>query len=1006
MPLRLELVKKRWPTFDLPILPFLAPRVFKPWPSRGHYGTQSTRKDAADVGGPYDQPPQSSHAKLQIVKVRTRTGTLTESVEESPGAVRRKESANSTRPRVLGEDALTLKAKANLAFEHQLKGPEKARPPRRSSTSKTATVRVVRANLEWEKNRPYYGLNKPLMMKLGRHLGKAEEALAENPKDIPVNIKTGKGWRRIKIPGNKPLIKHLELHHKSPKKVLVENPDVTVDMRPRTVSRGIALGNPMTFFRENEEVLKSAMQSLKLKMEEVAYPPRRKYQIAEARRKQQISKLAGAQIPKSNRPRPDGDFEQPKIVYWGSAKWISQNLNDDHGFVMLFGSWHTRFADITTGRRPLPSYFRGKRIGSTKIPPNVKGAELMRPEIIDMIENTTPLTFRQRWANLPHHRMGLYWMELMMLTLEHHPTKALSVLVSTYEKPYPPAYAVGESLDFLVAHFSLYPNDYPQGFLDDIAENVFHILVKNASVNRTQAPDKKLSLAQHTLWLLMCHFDGPNLKRLYEIMIQINHPMHENTLIHFSYRFAKDGQTDTAFEILQRLKGYPFNTLKIQSLCTVIICRTWRDPEAIYSETQMFEFMTSCGMTPNTFTYNVLMWNSVDAGDHKTAWQIHDMMEEADIETDQITYSILLNDAKRRMDAADIGAAMSLIRQKKLVDAFLVTDVLHAIFLLHEQKKYDRHPDPNEVQTTSLQRMLPVYLENFELDHLARIIPGLKENIAEVADSARVLQNRDLGKRLMVPHDGVLTVMITAYLSAIGNAESALHFYHHFRDLVYEGDPAVETLTRTTHVWDAILMTFGRFPELVNECAHLIGDMASPTEKPLGSSPAPLDALDSTSDLSTSSLSKQPPLPSHRTPKPSLYTWSILLKIFMDNKQPLAAEKVLSMMQERDITPSIITWNTLTHGYVNVQDTDMVADAVNRLEEADFQVDESTLNTLNKLHKRRRFLEVLEEKKKRRLVKGELDKMVEKDAGEEKGMTENVMGEEWLEEEFAEGEFR
>jgi hypothetical protein len=35
MPLRPGTVTQRWSIVDLPILPFLAPRVFQPWPSRG-----------------------------------------------------------------------------------------------------------------------------------------------------------------------------------------------------------------------------------------------------------------------------------------------------------------------------------------------------------------------------------------------------------------------------------------------------------------------------------------------------------------------------------------------------------------------------------------------------------------------------------------------------------------------------------------------------------------------------------------------------------------------------------------------------------------------------------------------------------------------------------------------------------------------------------------------------------------------------------------------------------
>jgi hypothetical protein len=44
MPLRPELPARRLSTFDLPILPFLAPRVFQPWPSRGHRNFGSSSK--------------------------------------------------------------------------------------------------------------------------------------------------------------------------------------------------------------------------------------------------------------------------------------------------------------------------------------------------------------------------------------------------------------------------------------------------------------------------------------------------------------------------------------------------------------------------------------------------------------------------------------------------------------------------------------------------------------------------------------------------------------------------------------------------------------------------------------------------------------------------------------------------------------------------------------------------------------------------------------------------
>jgi len=60
MPLRSELLQRRWATIDLPILPFLAPRVFTPWPrtsQRAQSGTstaQASRSSTRGVGNVKD----------------------------------------------------------------------------------------------------------------------------------------------------------------------------------------------------------------------------------------------------------------------------------------------------------------------------------------------------------------------------------------------------------------------------------------------------------------------------------------------------------------------------------------------------------------------------------------------------------------------------------------------------------------------------------------------------------------------------------------------------------------------------------------------------------------------------------------------------------------------------------------------------------------------------------------------------------------------------------------
>jgi len=72
MPPRLfDLPTKRWSTLDLPILPFLAPRVFKPWPcwaSKVHSGTPKSSTSTAterNTGGSSRHRPQIRQSSIR-----------------------------------------------------------------------------------------------------------------------------------------------------------------------------------------------------------------------------------------------------------------------------------------------------------------------------------------------------------------------------------------------------------------------------------------------------------------------------------------------------------------------------------------------------------------------------------------------------------------------------------------------------------------------------------------------------------------------------------------------------------------------------------------------------------------------------------------------------------------------------------------------------------------------------------------------------------------------------
>jgi pentatricopeptide repeat protein len=139
-----------------------------------------------------------------------------------------------------------------------------------------------------------------------------------------------------------------------------------------------------------------------------------------------------------------------------------------------------------------------------------------------------------------------------------------------------------------------------------------------------------------------------------------------------------------------------------------------------------------------------------------------------------------------------------------------------------------------------------------------------------------------------------------------------------------------------------ILLTFARFPDRLPDCPNLVGDMlalskTSPKEPENRGEDCELESDQESTSIAHTDLSplsdpqeSSPRVPDW-TPKPDVYTWSILLKIFMDHNQPKAAEKVIELMTSNNVKPNIVTWSILAAGYARLQDPTMTVDAVDRL---------------------------------------------------------------------------
>jgi pentatricopeptide repeat protein len=192
-------------------------------------------------------------------------------------------------------------------------------------------------------------------------------------------------------------------------------------------------------------------------------------------------------------------------------------------------------------------------------------------------------------------------------------------------------------------------------------------------------------------------------------------------------------------------------------------------------------------------------------------------------------------------------------------------------------------------------------------------------------------------------------------------------------------------------------MAFGQSTTTLDWCPQIIGDMLSTSAKAFssqtvteGANPtseaiyeadrrtAAYDAEQSSShrneknaptlqsELTSNISASRNPIPTlsspYSTPMPDVYTWSILLHIFMKHGQARAAEKVLTMMEARGVIPNQVTWNSLAAGYARMQDIGMTVGVIDRLEKAGFQADQFTKSGIAQIRDRRALIEAMKAK--------------------------------------------
>lgn len=324
---------------------------------------------------------------------------------------------------------------------------------------------------------------------------------------------------------------------------------------------------------------------------------------------------------------------------------------------------------------------------------------------------------------------------------------------------------------------------------------------------------------------------------------------------------------------------------------------------------------------PNIRRCNVHMLEACRAGDTATAWRIYDLIRAARLKPDVYTYSILINDAKKRDDVDAMEQMLVEAWEEGLLSQspFIVTNLLHAVYLSERRKEGGGAP---------FTAMLSTYQQHFELQPLKDL--GLLPEYYEQPPSPS----------LMRPPPPPLGMMIIAFLVQHEGRFAFEVLFNRYRDHVNHRHPIISPLAMTDHTANAYLMALGRQLRTLPLCTSVVHYM-------LRLSKLPTEARDGSENIKHAA--------------PSVQTWSILLAAFLRHGQRLAAHKVLSLMQSKNVKPNQVTWNTLISGHAALQDVDGALSALRSLKEDGFEMDDHTLRGLGRISDRRRLMEALQE---------------------------------------------
>jgi pentatricopeptide repeat protein len=396
--------------------------------------------------------------------------------------------------------------------------------------------------------------------------------------------------------------------------------------------------------------------------------------------------------------------------------------------------------------------------------------------------------------------------------------------------------------------------------------------------------------------------------------------VHANTLMHLTSYLAKNDHFHQALDVLldAHRNGASTATYQFRSNCSTLLRKTMNLPGGLRVCLRIVDNLVKIGVRLNTRLCNIIILNAVEAGDKKTAKDIHQSLLDHKMKPDKYTYALLLKACKLDIDDAD--ALNQTITNT--IEAFdITTEPVIAVEILHCLAMHHTRKSGEQAWSTICQ----AYAQIFELNALEGLGLPIPSDV----------QNTPREKKPMAPPTQAIGIMLRTYLHLTrdghGSNVAAQKIYQRYRALVSNRIEPFASLGKSTHCYNAFLGTFTKNKRTLVNAAEVIKDMqnASAESRPLAVAP-------------------------------DVQSWSIFLEGFTRHGQLKLAEQVLTYMRGKGLEPNSVTWNTLLAGYASQQDFEGMVGAMRRLDASGHAWDEWTYNGLRRFRNTEQLKGVME----------------------------------------------